>query len=206
MTSVGRHENTKATKSPDHQFTRSPIAPAAIIVAVLASVAAAELWMGRVPMCTCGTIRLWTGAVNSAENSQQITDWYTFTHIAHGLIFYAALWLVARRVPMPLRLLLAVLVEGTWEIVENSPFIIDRYRAATISLDYYGDSVINSLSDIVAMMIGFWIARRLRPWVSVALLAAMEVMLAVTIRDNLTLNIIMLIHPIEAIKHWQVGL
>ncbi len=174
------------------------------IVAVLAVVAVAELGMGREPMCTCGFISLWHGAIDS-QNSQQVADWYTFTHIEHGLGFYALLVLVARRLPMPLRLLLAVCIEGAWEIAENSPFIIDRYRTATLSLDYYGDSVVNSVSDIVAMMVGFWMARRLPAWGSVAFVVVVEALLALTIRDNLALNIIMLIRPIDAVKHWQLG-
>jgi len=160
--------------------------------------------MGRVPMCTCGSITLWHGAVDS-QNSQQISDWYTFTHIEHGILFYAALALVAPALPMPARLLLAVLVEGTWEVAENSPFIIDRYRTATLSLDYYGDSVVNSLADILAMMGGFWMARRLPTLATAAFIVVVEVMLLVSIRDNLALNIIMLIHPIDAIKRWQLG-
>lgn len=174
------------------------------IVAVLVVVAEVELAMGREPICTCGFIALWHGAVDS-QNSQQLTDWYTFTHIEHGLAFYALLFLVARRLPMPLRLLLAVGIEGAWEIAENSPFIIDRYRTATLSLDYYGDSVMNSVADVVAMMVGFWMARRLPVWGTVAFVVLVEVLLVLTIRDNLALNIIMLIHPIEMLKQWQLG-
>lgn len=174
------------------------------ILAVLSLVALAELWMGREPMCTCGYISLWHGAVDS-QNSQQISDWYTFTHVEHGLLFFGLLFLAARRLPLRARLLAAVLIEGAWEVVENSPFIIDRYRAATISLDYYGDSVVNSVADVLAMMLGFWMARRFPVWWSVALIVVVEVLLAWTIRDNLALNILMLIHPVDAIKHWQLG-
>ncbi len=175
------------------------------ILALLAGVAVIELAMGRVPICTCGTIRLWQGVVASAENSQQITDWYTFTHVLHGIGFYALLAIAARRLSIPARLVTAVAIEAAWEVIENSPFIIDRYRAATISLDYYGDSVLNSLSDIVAMMAGFWLAKRLPVWASIAVVLIVEATLALMIRDNLTLNIIMLIHPVEAIRHWQLG-
>jgi hypothetical protein len=171
--------------------------------AIIAAAAAIELAMGRVPWCTCGHIRLWHGVVKSSENSQQFTDWYSFTHVIHGVGFFFLLWLVARRLPVSTRFVLAVLAEASWEVLENTPLIINRYRAATISFDYYGDSVLNSVSDIFAMMLGFWIARSARPWVSIALVVAVEIALAIKIRDNLTLNILMLIHPIDVVKRWQ---
>ena len=179
--------------------------PALAMLAVFAVVAMVELGMGREPMCTCGTIKLWHGVVKSSENSQHISDWYTWTHVLHGILFYAALTILAPRTPVAVRMLLALVVEGSWEVVENTPFIIDRYRAATISLDYYGDSVVNSLSDIVAMLLGFWVARRAPVWTSMAAVVAVEAVLAVVIRDNLTLNIIMLIHPFDVIRTWQGG-
>jgi hypothetical protein len=159
--------------------------------------------MGRVVMCRCGYVKLWQGVVNSPENSQHVTDWYTFSHVIHGIGFYALLWLLARRVRVGVRLLAAVFIEAVWEVFENTPFVIDRYRTATIALDYYGDSLVNSVSDIAAMMIGFWIARRLPVLASVALVIALEVFAVVMIRDNLTLNIVMLLYPIEAIRQWQ---
>ena len=206
MTPVIRDNAATGTAQTPNLVTvlsKPRVATLAILV-MLMLVATIELTMGRQPMCTCGFISLWHGPVDS-QNSQQISDWYTFTHALHGIAFYGLLFLAARRLPVPVRLLIAVFLEGAWEIAENSPFIIDRYRTATFSLDYYGDSIVNSVSDVVAMMVGFWMARRFPVWVTAVCVVAVETVLALVIRDNLTLNIIMLIHPVDAIKHWQLG-
>ncbi len=176
-----------------------------LVIGILGVTAAILLAMGRSAICPCGRIRPWWGVVESNENSQQLTDWYSFSHVIHGFLFYAAGWLVLRRWPWQARLVIAAMCEAGWEILENSPLIIDRYRAVTMAFGYTGDSVLNSLSDIACMILGFAVARRLPTWTTITLALVFELMTLAVIRDNLTLNILMLIHPIDAIRVWQAG-
>ncbi|MFZ1663603.1 MAG: DUF2585 domain-containing protein [Paracoccaceae bacterium] len=180
--------------------------PYLLTAGVILVAAAWLLWVGREPICKCGYIKLWHGETMSSENSQHIADWYTPSHLLHGLLFYGGLWLVARRIGFGWRLLIATIIEAGWELLENSDFIIERYRAVTISLDYFGDSVINSVSDILTMVIGFYLARAIPVWASIALIIGFELLTTWLIRDGLTLNILMLVYPLESVKAWQGAL
>ncbi len=184
-------------------MTKRRAAVAAILLIVTA--AAILLAMGRHPVCTCGTVDLWVNGRDSPKTSQMLADWYSLSHIAHGLLFYAALWLVARRWPVERRFLLALAIECGWEIVENTPMVIDRYREATAALGYSGDSVLNSVSDILMMSVGFLVARRLPVWAAIALLIMLELIPLYVIRDNLTLNVWMLLWPNQAVGAWQAA-
>ena len=181
----------------DHQRWRwlailIPLAAAAVLLA-----------MGRPPTCSCGSVALW-GSVGPKQ-SQMLADWYSPSHVVHGLLFYAALRLALPRWPVERRFLLALLVETAWEVIENTPMVIDRYREATIALGYSGDSILNSMSDVGMMGLGFLAARKLPLWASVALVAVLELVPLLVIRDNLTLNVLMLVRPSEAIRAWQAG-
>ncbi|HEY6918627.1 MAG TPA: DUF2585 domain-containing protein [Tabrizicola sp.] len=183
----------------------SRLTPILIIVGIILLTAAYLLWIGREPICKCGYVKLWHGEVVSAENSQHLSDWYTPSHIIHGFLFFGALWLVARRLSLGWRLAIATLVECAWEIIENSDAVIERYRAVTISLDYYGDSVINTVFDVFAMILGFWLAARLPVWATVALILLFEGATMLIIRDGLALNVLMLLYPLDWIAEWQAA-
>ena len=176
-----------------------------IALLMVATAASIELAMGRHPICTCGTIRLWVSGRDSPETSQMLADWYSLSHVVHGLLFYALLWSLLRRWPVGQRFLIALLIEASWEVIENTPMVIDRYRQTTAALGYSGDSVLNSVSDMLMMAAGFLAARRLPLWASVLLLFALELAPLLVIRDNLTLNIWNLVAPNQAVPAWQAG-
>lgn len=160
-------------------------------------------FMGRIPICECGYVKLFEPGVNTPGNSQHLSDWYTPSHIIHGFLFFGLAWLLFRTQPIAMRLSFAVLIEAAWELLENSPLIIDRYRSATMALGYSGDSILNSAMDTVFMALGFFFAARMPVWVTVAVAVVFELFTGWLIRDNLTLNVIMLLWPIDAIKEWQ---
>ena len=164
-----------------------------------------ELGMGRVPICKCGYVTFWQGVVQSSENSQQLTDWYTSSHLLHGVLFYALLWLVAPRTPVAVRFLLAIGLEVSWELLENSPLMIERYRQSALAQGYSGDSIVNSVSDTLSAALGFAAARALPVRLTVVLVIVIEVTVGYVIRDNLTLNVVQLVHPSELISQWQTG-
>jgi hypothetical protein len=172
---------------------------------IVAAAAAIELSFGRHPICTCGAVDLWVGARDSPKTSQMLLDWYSLSHIVHGFLFYGLLWLIARRWPLEWRFLAAMFVEAAWEVTENTPWVIDRYRATTAALGYSGDSIINSMSDIAMMALGFLLARKLPLWGAIVLVILLEVVPLLVIRDNLALNVWQLIAPNKALEAWQAA-
>lgn len=174
-------------------------------LAIFAAATAILFVMDRPPICTCGYVKLWEGVVNGPGNSQHLSDWYSFSHVIHGFLFYAGGVWVLGRLPMGVRLMVASILELAWEVAENSPAIIDRYRAETMAVGYSGDSILNSLSDGGMMVLGFLIASRLNWKATAALAVAFELFTLAVIRDNLTLNVLMLVAPSEAIKVWQAA-
>ncbi len=192
---------TPSSSTSPPESRRARILTAAAIVVAAAVLLRAE---GRIWWCACGSWIPWSWIVFSRHNSQHLVDPYSFSHILHGLLFYAGL--AALRVPHRIRFPIALALEAGWEVLENSDLVIQRYREATISLDYYGDSVANSLSDIAFCALGYWAAMRVPVRVSVALYALIEIVMLVAIRDNLTLNVLMLVWPLESVKAWQMAL
>jgi hypothetical protein len=174
---------------------------------VVAALTAMTLhFMGRIWWCSCGRLNPTSWDIWSLHNSQHLVDPYTFSHVLHGVIFFWSLLLIPDRIVGHRRFLVAITIEACWELLENSPIIIDRYRDTTASLDYYGDSILNSFFDIIACGLGYWFARSFRWTWSVAAFATIEIVMLITIRDSLGLNVLMLLTPIDAIREWQMGL
>jgi hypothetical protein len=188
-------------------MTLTPARTTLIVAGIILAAALALYLMGHPLICKCGYVKLWHFDVVSAENSQHLIDWYTPSHLIHGFLFYGVLWLLSRFVPLSfaMRLILAVAIEAAWEVIENTDFVINHYREMTISLDYYGDSVINSVSDILVMVLGYFMAARLPVWLTVTIAIALELFVGAMIRDNLTLNVLSFVWPVDAVLNWQQG-
>jgi hypothetical protein len=199
-------ENSIGAPSLFSELTSNPAAFAAMFVLVSVAVISLSSVEGHVWWCRIGDLSPWSSDIWTAHNSQHLFDPYSFTHILHGILEFWLISLIFRRMPLAWRLCISITIACTWEVVENSTFMIERYRAETISLNYFGDSVINSISDIFCCAAGFLIARKIRFWWSLAVFLATEAMLVLWIRDSLLINILMLICPVEAIKHWQLNL
>jgi len=186
-------------------FVEHPIRPLLGVAALLTLQAFVLFLFGQPPICTCGYVKVWEGVVLSSGNSQHLIDWYTFSHIIHGFIFYGILYLLVPGMSVWQRLLIATGFEVAWEITENTPMVIQHYREQALSQGYVGDSIINSVSDSMAMIVGFVLAWRLPAWATIAIAMFLEVWVGCTIRDNLTLNIVNLIHQFDFITAWQSG-
>lgn len=185
-------------------FNKGKLWPGVVIAAILVATAFELHNQGRLWICACGRVLLWAGNICSSDNSQHLFDPYSFTHLLHGFAFCGLLALLVPRMPVRWRLCLAILLEALWEIIENSEYVIERYREATAALGYHGDTVVNSLGDITACFVGFLLAQRLGFRRSLILFVVVEAMLTIWIRDSLILEIIMLLHPVNAIKAWQL--
>ena len=207
MTAVRDREGAGALRAPAIAWL-AHLTPRASVVAVLLLLALHALalhLMGQPAICTCGTVKLWEGVVLGPGNSQHLTDWYSFSHVVHGLLFYVGLWLVVPKLPVAARLLLALGFEIGWELFENTEFVIRHYREQALAQGYNGDSIVNSVSDVVMMVLGFVAAWRLPTWLAIVVLLALELFVGYMIRDNLTLNVINFIHPFAFIRTWQGG-
>jgi len=191
-------------KKPEQPLWRA-LSPWLAIGALLVLTAFLLHNQGRFWICTCGTVLLWAGDIWSADNSQHLLDPYSLTHVLHGFVFFWLLAWLLPRLPFTWQLWLALVIEATWEVVENSAAVIERYRVATVSLGYTGDTVINSLADIAVCGLGFWLAGRLGWRRTLAIFIISEVVLLFWIRDGLLLNVLMLLYPIDAVKHWQAA-
>ena len=199
---MSEQNSLKQLFSFENKSDRLPLT--AIALVVTSAIVALNV-LGRVWWCQAGDLAPWSWQIYSSHNSQHVIDPYSFTHVLHGVLEFWLIGLVFTRMPMAWRFFLAILIESSWEVAENTSYVINRYREATISLDYFGDSIINSIADIACCGLGFLIAYKLRFWRSLALFVLTELILIFTIRDSLVLNIIMLIAPIDSIRQWQTG-